>query len=316
MSFSHSIPTLNTDSENIIVPQGMFLNELKHALSVGAFGTLAANEGKKFDLNTVMPAIQVADRKVKAGGKDGYNKQQFIDELRHIFALEKASDDEICKAWNKMLGDLSKIGTEIDELRKRHPNKNFILMSGTSPLHMEAIIAATAKIEQEQKNDVDTNKNPLQQCGLPLYVSFLQAAEDMKLRMSDTNLIEEIMADKKLDPKKTLLLVSLVSTSSIPAQKQAEEAAALARKNWAEDKGFLVADFRKGVESVSDAIDKRFALQLQQKPVSPRSIFSHAALFSTSTAQASTQQTSDTSTAVNQSSGASSPRFGSSEHAN
>jgi hypothetical protein len=316
MSFSHAVPNVNTDIDNIIVPQGMLLNDLNHGLSVRAFGALAGKEGKKFDLNTAMPAIQIADRKVKAGGKDGYNKQQFIDELRRIFSLEKASDDEICHAWNQMLGDLSKLTTEIDELRKRHPNKNIILMSGTSPIHLEAINAATSKVEQEQKNDVNTQKNPLQQCGLPLYVSFLQATEDMKLRMNDTNLIEEIMADKKLDPKKTLLLLSLTSTSPIPAQKQAEEAAALARKKWAEDKVFMVADFRKGQESVPDTIDNRLALQMQQKPASPKSNFIYAALFSASTAEASTQQTTHTTPAVNQTSGVSSPRYGNSEHGN
>jgi hypothetical protein len=317
MSFSHYILNASTEIDNIIIPQGMLLSDLNHGLSVLAFYALAAKDGNKFDVKALMPLIEVADRKLKAGGKEGFNKQQFVDELRKIFSLVKASDDEIVHAWNQMLGNLSKFASAIDELRKRHPNKNIILMSGTSPIHIEAINAAIPKVQQEQKDDVETQKNPLQQCGLPLYVSFLQEAEDMKLRTNNTNLIEELMTKEKLDPKKTLLLLSLTSTSPIPYQKQAEEAAALVRKKWAEDQAFIVADFRKGKESVSDAIDNRLGPQVQQQSVSPKSNFAYATIFSTtSTTSIPAPQTTDTLNAATPNTGASSLRYGSSEHGN
>jgi hypothetical protein len=253
---------LKTNPTHILIPQGMLLDELNHGLSIKAFTTLTGKEGKTVDLNKALPLILAEDRKLKAGGEGGLSKPQFIAKLRDIFDLTKIDDKgayvttsaDICNAWSAMLGDLSKLQDTINTLVTQHPDKKLILMSGTNPIHMETIQAA---LKQEEKI---AEYNPLQVGGLPLYVSYLQQATDFAVRCQENNLIEEIMADAKLEPSKTLLLVSLTSQSPVPPLKASQEAAEKRRKEWAEGKGIQVIDFNRANKlSVADTISQYLA---------------------------------------------------------
>jgi hypothetical protein len=245
---------------NILIPFGMLLDELDHTLSVGAFDALAKKEDKANNWPTLLPLVLKADAKFKAGGKDSYTETTFIAELRSIFALtEITKDEEIRKAWNAMLGDLSKLSAIIDNLIARNKDKKIILMSGTNPIHFTAIQHALGN----EKSAAEAN--PFNLRGIPYYVSFLQKAQDEKLRCTDTNLVEEIMAEQTLDPKNTVLLLSLTSNSKI--LKKAEEAGALRRKEWAETtKGMTTLDFNRNNKlSVADAIDAYVATRAEKQ---------------------------------------------------
>jgi hypothetical protein len=264
---------------NILIPFGMLLAELDHTLSVGAFDAMAKNEGKKNNWEVLLPLVLKADAKLKAGGKDGYTEDAFILELRRIFDFtEITTDADIRAGWNAMLGDLSKLSAALNDLIVRNKGRNIILMSGTNVIHVSAIHHALGY--EKAANEVLSN--PMKLRSIPYYVSFLQKTEDEKLRSTDTNLIEEIIAEQALDLKNTVLLLSLTSNSKL--LKKGEEAAAARRKEWAEKtKGMTTLDFNRNDKlTVAEAIDAYVAVRAEKQKAqaiesnSPNHLFYYA----------------------------------------
>jgi len=228
----------------IIISNGMLLPELNHNASVLAFNALASKYEQKIEWNKALPLVLAADAKVKMGGDTGFTKQQFILELRKIFALEKASDDEICEAWNAMLGDLSKLANTLAELKNRYPNNRIVLMSGTNPIHAEAVYFAV----NHGKLDSEKQTNPLKLADVSWHVSFLQTVRDEKLRMTETNLIDELLKIEMLAPYNSLLLISLASLSPIPQQQEREEDWHKQKKPGHKIVVFMLLTLKKGLK--------------------------------------------------------------------
>jgi hypothetical protein len=233
--FGPSLSKANTDKINVIIPNGL-LCDLNYQLSMIEFNKIAKTP-INFKDPLLMPKILEADKALKAGG----SVADFRQTLTGLLQLkDDVTADIFDKAWNAMLGDLQILNKNLQELKNLNKDKNLILLSMTSPIHVQAIHNA---IDPEAKM---STQNPIDLAGIALYVSYLQKSTNAVDRSNDANLLAEIADDKNLYGKHTVVVLELSSDLTLKELHEVQDLndkRALIKKKWAEQHGFIVVPF-------------------------------------------------------------------------
>lgn len=257
--------TLSEKKATILVPVGL-LHELDDKKSIEAFLILAAKPdkvipGRKLTLKEVLeaqPEILKLDEQFKNGN---FNIEVFQSKLLELLGLQKkdlehpngVSIEEFMKAWNAMQGGLAQLRTNIDQLQTQCKSQaqDLVLISKSNPLHIQNIF----NVLSVESKGVEAKENPLALAGSPLFVSYLCPAYAAK---GEAALYEEVIAEKKLDPHATHVVLQLKSDSKMTSARDEKNAELL--KVWAEMKGLKVITREPG-QKVTEAIENFFQAQ-------------------------------------------------------
>lgn len=142
-----------------------------------------------------------------------------------------------------MLGDLTKLSSQLLEMNRRNPHVDILWISKTNPIHVQAMLDSVG----EEKL---TNEKPL------FFASYQSdAAKTAPTEIAEIAFYEEIVKKLNLQTDNTTLVLQCTSASPDPNIKNRDEKIADGIRRWGREQGFNILD-REPTESVIASVAK------------------------------------------------------------